>query len=36
MEKIKKTARWMERAMNLLFLVCGLLAVSGEKVSGRC
>ncbi len=27
MEKIKKTARWMERAMNLLFLVCGLLTI---------
>ena len=27
MEKIKKTARWMEKAMNLLFLVCGLLTI---------
>lgn len=27
MEKIKKTARWLEKAMNMLFLVCGLLTV---------
>ena len=27
MERIKKTAKWMEKAMNLLFLVCGLLTI---------
>lgn len=27
MEKIKKTAKWLEKAMNLLFLVCGLLTI---------
>lgn len=27
MEKIKKTAKWMEKAMNLLFLACGLLTI---------
>lgn len=27
MEKIKKTAKWLETAMNLLFLVCGLLTI---------
>ncbi len=27
MEKIKETARWMEKAMNLLFLVYGLLTI---------
>lgn len=27
MEKNKKTARWLEKAMNLLFLVCGLLTI---------
>lgn len=27
MKKIKKTAKWMEKAMNLLFLVCGLLTI---------
>lgn len=27
MEKIKKTAKWLEQAMNLLFLVCGLLTI---------
>lgn len=27
MEKIKKTVKWIEKAMNLLFLVCGLLTV---------
>lgn len=27
MGKVKKTAKWLERAMNLLFLVCGLLTV---------
>lgn len=27
MEKIKKAAKWMEKAMNLLFLACGLLTV---------
>lgn len=27
MEKIKKTAKWLEKAMNLLFLVFGLLTI---------
>ena len=27
MEKIKRTAKWLEKAMNLLFLVCGLLTI---------
>jgi len=27
MEKVKKTVKWLEKAMNLLFLVCGLLTV---------
>lgn len=27
MERIKKTAKWMERTMNLLFLACGLLTI---------
>lgn len=27
MEKMKKTAKWMEKAMNLLFLACGLLTI---------
>ncbi len=27
MEKVKKTAKWLEKAMNLLFLVCGLLTI---------
>lgn len=27
MEKIKKTAKWLEKSMNLLFLVCGLLTI---------
>lgn len=27
MEKVKKTAKWLEKAMNLLFLACGLLTV---------
>lgn len=27
MEKIKKTAKWVEKAMNQLFLVCGLLTI---------
>lgn len=27
MGKIKKTARWVERGMNLLFLACGLLTI---------
>ncbi|HBI62385.1 MAG TPA: phosphate ABC transporter permease subunit PstC [Lachnospiraceae bacterium] len=28
MEKIKKTAKWVEKAINLLFLVCGLLTIA--------
>lgn len=28
MKKIKKTAKWVEKAMNLLFLSCGLLTVA--------
>lgn len=27
MEKIKKTAKWLEKTMNLLFLVCGLMTI---------
>ena len=27
MEKIKKPTKWMEKAMNLLFLVCGLITI---------
>lgn len=27
MEKIKQTAKWIEKAMNLLFLSCGLLTI---------
>ncbi len=27
MEKIKKAAKWMEKAMNLLFLICGLVTI---------
>lgn len=27
MEKIRKTAKWLEKAMNLLFLACGLLTI---------
>lgn len=27
MDKIKKTAKWLEKAMNLLFLACGLLTI---------
>lgn len=27
MEKVKKTAKWLEKSMNLLFLACGLLTV---------
>ena len=27
MEKIKRTAKWIEKAMNLLFLACGLLTI---------
>lgn len=27
MGKIKKTAAWLEKAMNLLFLICGLLTI---------
>lgn len=27
MKKIKKAAKWMEKAMNLLFLACGLLTI---------
>lgn len=27
MEKIKRTAKWLEKAMNLLFLACGLLTI---------
>lgn len=27
MEKVKKTAKWLEKGMNLLFLVCGLLTI---------
>ncbi len=27
MEKIKKTAKWLEKTMNLLFLACGLLTI---------
>lgn len=27
MEKIKRTAKWIEKAMNVLFLVCGLLTI---------
>ena len=27
MEKFKKTAGWLEKAMNLLFLVCGMLTI---------
>lgn len=27
MKKIKKTAKWVEKAMNLLFLACGLLTI---------
>lgn len=27
MEKIKKTAKWLEKAMSLLFLLCGLLTI---------
>lgn len=27
MEKIKKTAKWLEKSMNLIFLVCGLLTI---------
>lgn len=27
MQKVKKTAKWMEKAMNLLFLICGLLTI---------
>lgn len=27
MKKIKKTAKWLEKSMNLLFLACGLLTV---------
>lgn len=27
MEKMKKSAKWLEKAMNLLFLVCGLLTI---------
>lgn len=27
MKKIKKTAKWLERSMNLLFLICGLLTI---------
>ena len=27
MEKAKKTAKWLEKAMNLLLLVCGLLTI---------
>lgn len=27
MEKVKKTAKWMENLMNLLFLICGMLTI---------
>ena len=27
MEKIKKTAKWLEQSMNLLFLICGLFSI---------
>lgn len=27
MGKVKKTAKWLEKSMNLLFLVCGLLTI---------
>lgn len=27
MEKVKRTAKWIEKAMNVLFLVCGLLTI---------
>lgn len=27
MKKIKKTTKWLERSMNLLFLICGLLTI---------
>ena len=27
MEKIKKTAKGLEKGMNLLFLICGLLTI---------
>lgn len=27
MEKVKRTAKWLEKGMNLLFLVCGLLTI---------
>lgn len=27
MEKVKKTAKWLEKSMNLLFLACGLLTI---------
>lgn len=27
MEKVKKTAKWMENLMNLIFLICGMLTI---------